>query len=257
MYSSSTRHVVVIGGTSGIGLATATEFACRGDRVVAVGRPDGLGRKALPTVSQVGETIDCEWMPADVSDPEDIDRLFERLRHHFFGRLDVAVNAAGIPGLGSTLLEYPLDAFRKVVDVNLIGTFLLLKQEAAMMIGAPKPGGVIFNVGSVSGVIKAATRTGPYSASKAAVHALTRVAANELASQNIRIISILPGNIETPLLQSVVTTNPGEAKRRIDNIPLGRLGQPREVANMIIALANVSTYVTGTSIVVDGGAGNA
>ena len=256
--SHRSRNVVVIGGTSGIGRATAAGFLRAGDRVVVVSRSKGSGQRATASIREDASARhgDCEWMQTDVADPKAVSCLFERLADHFDNRLDVAVNAAGIPGIGVSLVDYPDDMFRQVINTNLIGTFLLVKYEARMMLRNTPPGGIIFNFSSVNGVLKAAKNTGPYSASKAAVLGLTKVAANELAGSGIRVVAILPGNINTPLLQKVMDTNPVEVERRIASIPLGRLGQPEEVADVVVVLANHAGYMTGATIVIDGGVGN-
>lgn len=246
------RNVLVVGGTSGIGLATSVLFGSHGDHVIMVGRPSGQHASALAAFQAACPGGSATWVGADIAEGAEVDRLFRDLPDLLpMRRLDVAVNAAAIAGPGQHLVDVGDEDFEKVIATNLIGTMRLMRGEARLMRASGKAGAII-NIGSVSGVYKATPGTAAYSASKAAILALTRVAANELAEHDIRVVAVLPGNIDTPLFEEVRRTNPLEAERRLARIPLRRLGQPQEVAEIIHALAS-APFITGAAISIDGG----
>lgn len=244
MKSVDNKVAIVTGAASGIGKAAALLLAAEGARVVVSDIDEKRGNETVEEIkSKGGEAI---FVRADTSSPEDNEALVEQTLSHF-GALDIAVNNAGIGGeLGKTG-EYTLEGWQKVIDINLSGVFYGMRYQ----IPAMKSGGSIVNVASILG--QTGTQGSPaYVAAKHGVVGLTKAAALEYASQNIRINSVGPGYINTPLISN--SLDQATIDHLISLHPLGRLGESEEVAELILWLASSkSSFATGAYYPVEGG----
>ena len=237
------KTAVITGGASGIGRRTAELLAARGARVVIGDRNEGL----LAEVQQAIGPQACVTAVVDVTQEPDIADLVQ-LAVDTFGRVDLAVNAAGI-GSFSSVVEHSLESFRAVLDVCLTGVFLSVKHEARAMLDQGGPGAIV-NLTSVFGRQPGEGQVA-YCCAKAGVDMLTRVAALELGPQGVRVNAIAPGFVESPM------TAPTRATSRqafLEAIPLGRTGQPDDIAKAALyLLSEDASWVNGETLVVDGG----
>src|SRR5690606_11172903 len=244
MKSVDNKVAIVTGAASGIGKAAALLLAAEGARVVVSDIDDKRGNETVEEIkSKGGEAI---FVRADTSSPEDNEALVEQTLSQF-GALDIAVNNAGIGGeLGKTG-EYTLEGWQKVIDINLSGVFYGMRYQ----IPAMTSGGSIVNVASILG--QTGTQGSPaYVAANHGVVGLTKAAALEYASQNIRINSVGPGYINTPLISN--SLDQATIDHLISLHPLGRLGESEEVAELILWLASSkSSFATGAYYPVEGG----
>lgn len=187
----------------------------------------------------------------DVSDPEAVERAMQDAAARF-GRLDYLVNCAGVaPSVGEgRTAEVPIASWRRVIDINLNGSFFAAKYAIPHMLKGG--GGVVINLSSLMGQVST-MNTAAYTASKHAVVGLTKAVALEYAREGIRAIAIGPGVIETPMTAGPIS-DPGVGAALLAAIPMGRFGQPEEIARMIAALCSRdASYVTGSYIPIDGG----
>jgi NAD(P)-dependent dehydrogenase (short-subunit alcohol dehydrogenase family) len=230
------RIALVTGAASGIGLATSRAFIAEGARVV------GLDVSRAPDDESFSQFVD-----ADVRDEAAVSAAIESL-----GRLDIVVNAAGVAG-GGPVHQLELAEWERVIGINLTGTFLVCKHALRTMMA--QGAGSIINVASIEG-IQGTEGGSSYNASKGAVVLLTKNLAIDYGRLGIRVNSICPGFIETPLLESVMG-DPGMAtfrERYKSDHKLGRFGRPEEIASAAVFLASEeASFVTGHSLVVDGG----
>jgi NAD(P)-dependent dehydrogenase (short-subunit alcohol dehydrogenase family) len=232
----------VTGAGRGIGRAIAERFAAEGARIAAV---DVDGEAAAETAAALGGG--SFGHAADVGSSEDAAGVAKEVRERF-GRLDVLVNNAGIIHL-EPLLELADEDWERVLRVNLSGPFYMSRAVAPLMVETG--GGSIVNISSVSAEIGSVER-GPYSASKAGLLGLTRVLATELGQRGVRVNAILPGPVETKLSDDAYTTEIEAAF--VGRTALNRRGRPGELAAAVLFLAgDESSYMTGQSLVVDGG----
>jgi NAD(P)-dependent dehydrogenase (short-subunit alcohol dehydrogenase family) len=238
--SSGTRRALVTGAASGIGAATARLLHARGAHVV-LGDIDVDGAQRL--AGQLAGRVDVRRL--DVTDEDDWEVLGDELAAG--GPLDVLVHAAGAASR-SPIDETTLAEFRRMVDLNLVGTFLALRAVSRLM----TRGGAVVTLSSLRGVV-ATSGLGAYGAAKSGVRVLSRVAALELADRGIRVNAVCPGSIDTP-----ITSGPGfqddDMAAYVASIPLRRRGTAEEVAHAIgFLVGDDSGYVTGTDLVIDGG----
>jgi len=240
------KVAIVTGGCSGIGRQAVVSFVNEGARVyIGDVQPEGIG--AL--VSELGHNY-VDGMGVDIADEAAVEKMVENTVRRF-GRLDGAVNNAGVGGF-SPIQAYPAEDFRRVVDICLTGTFLCLKHEAKYLIGAGH-GGSLVNIASLNAT-QATEGFAAYCSAKAGVAMLTKVAALELGRHRIRVNAIGPGLIETPATEGLRSV-PGLEAAFVHEAPLGRAGTPEDVANLLVYLASDdSTLMTGQTLYLDGGA---
>jgi 3alpha(or 20beta)-hydroxysteroid dehydrogenase len=238
------KVAIVTGGARGMGAATSRLFAAEGARVVIA---DVLDAEGEALAAEIGAAaLFCHH---DVAEEESWRAVVEHVLTHF-GALHVLINNAGVL-LMKGLLDLQKREFERVLAVNLVGTFLGIQSAAPQIIESG--GGAIVNISSVDGM-KGANATAAYSASKWGVRGLTKVAAMELGHRGVRVNSIHPGGINTPMGVRPGAEGQELAKKIYAGIPLGRIGQPQEVARVSLFLASdESSYICGTEIVVDGG----
>ena len=239
--------VMITGGLTGIGRATALAFAKEGAQVVLSGRHDEEGQKLASEIRAAG--AGAEFIHADVRREEDVRNLVDKTVERF-GRLDVAVNAAGTEGVPGPITEQTADSYAATFDTNVLGTLLSMKHELRVMM-AQKSGSIV-NISSTYGHTGAAGAS-VYSASKHAVEGFTKSAALEAAGTGVRVNVIAPGPIETPMLNRFAKTDERKAGL-VSTVPLRRAGKPEEIAQAIVFVSSdKASFITGASYLVDGG----
>jgi NAD(P)-dependent dehydrogenase (short-subunit alcohol dehydrogenase family) len=245
------RTALVTGGGSGIGRTVALAFAAEGARIVVAGRNRAALDETVALVGRAGGTAAAHV--ADVTRAVEVEGLVRAVVERF-GPLDVAVNNAGVFRGGGPVADLAEDDWRTVLDTNLTGVFLALREEVRQMRTQPG-GGAIVNVSSNLGVHKQVRGTTAYAASKAAVTALTRGAALEHIGDGVRINAVSPGPSDTPMSLRPGESEAERAVRMKEQSPLGRVSSTEEVARAVLYLASDdAASVVGTDLVVDGGA---
>ncbi|MDQ3787771.1 MAG: 3-oxoacyl-ACP reductase [Actinomycetota bacterium] len=239
------KTAVVTGGCSGIGLATVRRFAEEGAKVVIGDLSDDRG-------GEIAKEIGGTYVHADVTDKEQVDALF-RTAKETYGSVDIAFNNAGIsPPDDDSILDTELDAWRRVQDVNLTSVYLCCRAALPYML--EQKSGSIINTASFVAVMGAATSQISYSASKGGVLSMSRELGVQFAREGIRVNALCPGPVNTPLLQELFAKDPERAARRLVHVPMGRFGQPEEMANAVLFLASdESSFITASTFLVDGG----
>src|SRR5947209_5817616 len=239
------KVVFITGAASGIGRATALAFAAEGARVAILDRSADALEEVKTSVKNAGAEVMA--IPCDVSSPEQVQAAVTQILDRF-GRLDIAFNNAGVENKAAPVHEIDLAEWDRILNINLRGTFVCMKHELAQMVR--QDGGVIVNTSSGAG-IRGVAGGAAYAASKHAILGLTRSAALDYAKQNIRVNAVLPGNIETPMMDRFTG---GDIQKAIDLEPVGRLGKPEEIAEAVLWMASdLGGFVTGAATVIDGG----
>ena len=229
---------VITGAASGIGAESARVFAEEGARVVGVDLvPDAPGELAIE---------------ADVTDEAQVEALYARVRDEL-GSVDVLFNNAGInPSEDTTVTETTLDAWQRVQDVNVRSVFLCCKHGIPHLVAGG--GGSVINTASFVAVMGAAVSQISYTASKGAVLSLSRELGVEFADRGVRVNALCPGPVNTPLLKELFAKDPEKASKRLVHVPMGRFGEPEEIARAALFLASDdSSFITATTFMADGG----
>jgi NAD(P)-dependent dehydrogenase (short-subunit alcohol dehydrogenase family) len=241
------KVAVVTGGASGIGRATAGRLAAAGARVVVADVKDDMGRETVLEIGGAGGV--AEYRHADVTSEEEVEALMAAAVEAF-GRLDIAVNNAGVAGHFGPVADLSLAEWRRMIDVNLTAVFLCLRAEIPRL--RASGGGAIVNMSSGAGLMGFAGLAA-YVASKHAVIGLTKSVALEQARHGIRVNAVCPGSVRTPMLEGFAGSE--EAVERMGKMsPIGRLGTPAEIADAIVWLCSPrAAFVTGVALPVDGG----
>ncbi|MFT4439039.1 SDR family NAD(P)-dependent oxidoreductase [Caballeronia sp. 15715] len=239
------KVAIVTGAGSGIGRAAALLLAQRGAKVVVADLKEDGGKE---TAAIIG--TNAVFVKVDVADEASFKSLVDKTLSTF-GRLDIAVNNAGIAIGGTEIAESDKETWDKVIGVNLTGMYIAVRAEVAAMLKTG--GGSIVNMSSVAGVVAQVGQVA-YITSKHGVIGVTKAAAIEYSGRGIRVNAILPGTINTPMVQKIVAENPGWVEKLTAGQPIQRLGEPDEIAEAIAWLASdAASFVTGASIAVDGG----
>lgn len=242
------KVVLITGATSGIGEATARAFAQEGAIVHFCGRREKLGGKVAQSINATGGR--ASYQKADVRQEQDVKSLIDTCIAKY-GRIDIAFNNAGIESKPATVGDRTLADWLDVMTTNATGTFLSMKYEIPVML--KQGGGIIINNASVSGHVGFAT-IAPYSASKHAVIALTKVAALEYTDKNIRINSISPGAVDTPMLRRALAAWNTNFETVAQDYPIKRIVGANEIAKTVLWLSSADpTCIVGTDIDTTGG----
>ena len=246
------KAAIVTGGASGIGQSAAILFAAHGARVAVCDLDEDAARRTVRTIVERGGCAVAA--PADVTNTTAARRVVQSTVEAY-GSLDILVNSAGITARSLPPSVHPEDAWDKVIEVNLKGTYLMARHAVPAM--ERSGGGSIVNLGSIMSVVgyppNWAGGFNPYPVSKGGVLQFTRNLAVEMASKNIRVNCLGPGFTETPLTKTL-TDDPGTKKFLEERHPMGRLGRPEEIAYAALFLASdESSFITGSYLPVDGG----
>lgn len=243
------RTAVVTGGCSGIGLATVRRFVEEGARVV-IGDIDDAAGAAL--AAELGGPDVVTYVHVDVTSKEEVDALF-RTAKDTYGSVDIAFNNAGIsPPEDDSILDTDLEAWRRVQEVNLTSVYLCCKAALPYMLEQKR--GSIINTASFVAVMGAATSQISYSASKGGVLSMSRELGVQFAREGVRVNALCPGPVNTPLLKELFASDAERAARRLVHVPMGRFGEPEEMASAVLFLASdESSFMTANTFLVDGG----
>ncbi len=245
----SGRRVLITGGNSGLGAATARAFAAEQARVAInyVAQPQAA-EAMLPELRALGAT-DALALPADISSANAVGAMFAQL-DSAWGGIDVLINNAGIDGSRALGWEADPEKWGRVLEINLLGAYHCAREALRRMV--QQKSGVVLNISSVHELI-AWSGYSAYAASKAGVSMMSKTLAQEAGPYGVRVLCLAPGAIRTPINAQVWTDPAGEADL-VSKIPLGRVGEPEDVARLAVVLASdVASYVTATSVFVDGG----
>ncbi|MDX6721908.1 MAG: hypothetical protein QOD73_312 [Solirubrobacteraceae bacterium] len=239
------RTVLLTGGASGIGAATARRLAAEGAHVVVGDLDDQHG-------PEVAAELDGLFVRTDVTDPDGVEALIAAAKDTY-GSVDVAFNNAGIsPPDDDSILTTGLDAWRRVQEVNLTSVYLCCKAAIPHMQARGR--GSIINTASFVARMGSATSQISYTASKGGVLAMSRELGVQFAREGIRVNALCPGPVNTPLLRELFAKDPERAQRRLVHVPMGRFAEPAEIAAAVAFLASDdASFMTASQFVVDGG----
>lgn len=247
-HSFANRVAMVTGGASGIGRAVSLAFAAAGASVLLSDIDEAGGEETVRMIQDASGA--ASFACVDVTQTDQVDALVQAAVDAY-GRLDIAVNNAGLGGPRVRTGEYPQEDWHRLIDVNLHGTWYCMRAELAQML--KQGGGAIVNVSSVAGVVGFPSHAA-YAASKHAVVGLTKTAALEYVRKGIRINAVCPGFTETPMVQQEREQYPEYAARLVQGVPARRLGTPEEVAAAILYLcSDQAGFIVGHTLVLDGG----
>ncbi len=246
----SKQIAFVTGAGAGIGRATALAFAGQGAKVAVSDINETTGQETVEQIKQAGSN--AFFVRCDVADPAQIEAAINKTVE-VFGRLDVAVNNAGIGGKFGKLLDQSKHDFDQMMAINVGSVFYGMQYQIRQMLGQENPGGRIVNVSSIAGV-RGMPMGAPYSAAKHAVIGLTKTAALEYVRQGIRVNAVCPVYTHSAMVDDLIQAAPGMEDRMRRMIPMGRFGQPDEIAQAILWLcADDNAFTTGQALQLDGG----
>ncbi|EKN70971.1 short-chain dehydrogenase/reductase SDR [Neobacillus bataviensis LMG 21833] len=238
------KVAIITGGGGGIGRATAVRFAKEGAQILVADFREEAGIKTVQLIKEIGG--EAEFVRVDMTKPEEVKHMIQKAID-LFGKLDIFINNAGVKSDEKKIPDVSLEEWQEVFDINTTGVFLGMKYSIPKM----DSGGTIVNTASIAG-IKGQKLVAAYSASKSSVIALTKTAATEFGKKNIRVNAIAPGIIDTDMVEEWKKTKKWQVLSKAN--ALNRIGQPGEIANTILFLASdESSFITGETIVVDGG----
>ncbi|TDF41360.1 SDR family oxidoreductase [Alteromonadaceae bacterium M269] len=243
------KHILITGGASGIGAASASLLASRGAKVTVADMNVELGESLVKQINEQGHV--ASFVPVDVSEADSVASLFAAAKDNY-GPVNIVINNAGIDHLPGALADLDDAVWHKNIAVNLTGVWYCMKQSVKQMLS--NGGGHIINISSVAG-IHSAPLVAPYCAAKHGVIGLTKTAAVEYAKANIRVNAVCPSFIRTPMVEKMLE-QVGEkmATRLIKGNPMKRLGEADEIAATIAWLcSDESSFMTGHNVVLDGG----
>jgi NAD(P)-dependent dehydrogenase (short-subunit alcohol dehydrogenase family) len=247
------KVAVVTGGCSGIGLATVRRFVEEGAKVVIGDLNVARGAEVVEELAtSSGVPYVATFVEVDVTDKDQVDGMF-RTAKETYGSVDIAFNNAGIsPPEDDSILDTDLEAWELVQRVNLTSVYLCCKAALPYMLEQGK--GSIINTASFVAVMGAATSQISYSASKGGVLSMSRELGVQFARDGVRVNALCPGPVNTPLLQELFAKDAERAARRLVHVPMGRFGEPEEMANAVLFLASdESSFITANTFLVDGG----
>jgi NAD(P)-dependent dehydrogenase (short-subunit alcohol dehydrogenase family) len=241
------KVALVTGGSSGIGRAAAIKFGERGARVVVAARREKESKETVEMIRKAGG--EAMFVQTDVRIASQVENMVNQTVKKY-GRLDIAFNNAGVGGIMARMIRTSEEVFDELVDTNFKGVWLSMKYEIPVM--QKQGGGVIINNASIAGVATA-ERLAVYSGSKHAVVGISNAAATEYGKDNIRVVTVCPGWIKTRMTEELRAQK--DADTTIQNtVPLKRMGEPEEVAEMVIWLASdAASFVTGGTFIISGG----
>jgi NAD(P)-dependent dehydrogenase (short-subunit alcohol dehydrogenase family) len=244
----SGKVALVTGGASGLGRAAAVAVAREGAKVVVSDVAVDEGQATAQLITEAAGQ--ATFTKADVTKSGEVEAMIQATLKTF-GRLDFALNNAGIDGVRARTANYPEEVWHQVIDLNLTGVFLCLKFELPVMV--EQGSGVIINMSSVAGVTGFPGHAA-YTASKHGVIGLTKTAALDYAKAGIRVNAICPAYTHTPMLSRMLAQKPELEAKLISRVPLRRLGTSEEIAQAVIYLcSDAAAFITGHSLVMDGG----
>ncbi len=243
----NTPVVLITGALTGIARATALAYARKGAKIVASGRHDDAGAALVAELRAAG--AEAEFVRADVRHEDDIRALVDKTVERF-GRLDIAVNAAGTEGKPGPAVDQTAESYAATFDTNVLGTILSMKHELRVMQG--QGSGSIVNISSTFGH-EGGANASIYAASKHAVEGLTKSVALEVGSFGVRVNAVAPGPIQTGMLDRFTGSEKNKTYLATLNAQK-RIGQPDEIASAILFVASdAASFVTGHVLTVDGG----
>ena len=247
-YGFKDKVALITGGSSGIGKATALAFAREGAKVAIADVQVDEGHALAQQIRDDGG--EAEFILSDMSKPSDIETMV-KIVVESFDRLDFAFNNAGVEGDQGNTVDCTEENWNKVININLKGVWLCMKHEIPEMLKSG--GGVIINCSSIAGLVGFPNMPA-YVASKHGLVGLTKTAALENAKENIRVNAVCPGVIDTPMIDRYTHGNEGVEAQLAAGEPVGRVGQPEEVAEAVLWLCSEkASFVTGHAMAVDGG----
>lgn len=242
------KVALITGGGSGIGRASAVLFAKEGAKVVVANRRTDKGEETVEIIQKAGG--EAFFVKTDISKADQVERLVSTIVQKY-GKLDCAFNNGGIDGKKALIIDCEEDDWDMIIDINLKGTFLLMKYEIKQML--LQGYGSIVNMSSICGTVVRPGRCA-YNASRHGVEGLTKTAALEYSNKGIRTNAVAPGSVKTDIFYRSTKGNPEMEKAYAQGHPIGRIAEPEEIAAAALWLcSDAASFVTGSILLVDGG----